>query len=167
MAPAPTAPRWLRILLIAVAAIDTLTALPSLPAIFYDFGPQEPMVALAQTVNRAQIVIAPLLALAALWFAARRRLAPAIATLAAAMLVAWLAELPSVAMHGLEVTWDLHGMLLSARQLLYPVLAIAAIVLAMRGMNLPLAGVLVSVPTVLGMLGTLAFASAVLSGGGP
>jgi hypothetical protein len=163
--PARTGPRWLRFLLIAIAAIDTLTTLPSLPAIFLDLGPQEPLIVFIQTLNRVQIVLAPILAAAAFWFAIRHRLGHAIIALATAMLVAWVTELPSMLMHGLEITTDLQGLLLVTRQLVYPVIAIAAIVMAVKRIHLPVAGILVSVPTVLGIVGMIALA-ALLSGGG-
>lgn len=160
--PAPSAPRWLRILLITVAALDTLVALSSVPAIFYDYGEQTPLIAAAQTLNKAQIAVAPVLAGAALWFAIRHDLRHAIIALATAMVVAWITELPSIAIHGLELSADLPGVFLFARRLIYPVLAIAAIVLAAKNRRLPLAGVFVSVPTVLGIVSTLLLAGAVM-----
>ncbi len=160
--PAPSAPRWLRVLLIAVALLDTLVALSSVPAIFYDYGDQTPLVAAAQTLNKAQLAIAPFLAGAALWFAIRHELRHAIVALAAAMVVAWITELPSIAIHGMELSADLPGMFLFARRAIYPVLAVGAIVLAVKNRRLGLAGIFVSVPTVLGIANTLMFAGAVM-----
>src|ERR1044072_9495877 len=101
-ADAPTPHRRIRIALIVIAAIESIGALQDIPAIFYDFEPTTPLGKFAQALGAVDSALALPLALAALYFAIARRLRLAIAAIAIRILVTWLCDLPSIAIHGLE-----------------------------------------------------------------
>ena len=62
--------------------------------------------------------------------AARHYLRAAIIVLAAYILVAWLADLPTMARFGIEWDWSTLGLSLLAQQVIFAPLAVTAIVLA-------------------------------------
>jgi hypothetical protein len=115
----------------------------------------------AQALASAKLVLAVVIAAAALAFAIIGRIRHAIIALAVLVLIAWLSDLPSVFIHGLELSSDLIGLQLFVLRFIYPVVAVAALVSAIRNKRLALAGVLVSVPTLIAVAGILAFAVSV------
>jgi hypothetical protein len=153
---------WLRVGLIVLAAIETLSALADFSGIFYDYNHTTALLIFAQGVTKTRLAIAPLIAGAALVFASIGRLRHAIVALAALVLVVWLTELPSIAIHGLELSGGFVGLHLIAQRFIYPVIAVAAIVLAVRNQRLALAGALVSLPRIVAWLGVLAFGIGVM-----
>lgn len=161
-APSPKPRHWLSIGMMTVAAIETFGALYDLPGAFEDFGHQTRLLIVAQALTQAKLLIAPVLAGAALVLAIMRRLRPAIVALGILVLVAWAAELPSIAIHGFEFSATVPGALLIAQRLVYPVLAVAAIGLALRTERLGLATLLVSLPAIIAIAAILAFAAAVM-----
>lgn len=160
--PAPTRQPLLRIALAVLAAIETLSAMTDLSALFFDYGHTDPLLVFAQAVTKAKIAVAPLFAIAAFVFAVSGRVRAAIAVLAALILLAWLSDLPSIAIHGLELSGGIAGMHALALRVIYPLVAIAAIVLARRNAHLGVAAVLVSLPTVIAWVGVIAFGIAVM-----
>ena len=159
-APAPH-PR-IRIALIVLAAIESLGALRDIPAIFYDFNPTTPLGKFAQALGTVGIVLVVPLALAALYFALKSRLRLAIAALAIQILVTWLCDLPSIAIHGIEWSLTFGGIQVAAYQIGAPLIALAALYLARRNERLGLATVLVALPTIVFWLGVIAFAISVM-----
>ena len=152
-------PAWLRLGLIAVAIIETIGGLSSVPVLFSE-GP-----AFTGWAFAVRIVLVPLLAIAALVFALMGRLPRAIMAMAALVLATWLAE---------EITSFLHppkspvsgagvlGVYAVLQRFVYPVIAIAALVLAWRNERLVQAGLLASIPTILGALMVVAFGIGVM-----
>ncbi len=156
--PAPAPSRWPRVLLIAVAALELFGALSDLPSLFQDYGHTTRLLIFAQALTSVRIALAPLLAGTALALALIGRGRAAIVALAILILAAWLTDLPSIAVHVLEMTPDFGGVSVLLHRLLYPAIAIAAIVLAARNIRLGLAALLVALPTVFFWLGFLVFA---------
>jgi hypothetical protein len=161
-ADAPTRDRRIRIVLIVIAAIESIGALRDIPAIFYDFNPTTPLVKFAQTLGSVSLALAVPLALAALYFACARRLRLAIAAIAIRILVTWLCDLPSIAIHGLEWSLTFGGLEVAGYQIGAPLIALAALYLARRNERLGLATLLVALPTIFFWLGVLAFAVSVM-----
>ena len=157
-ADAPSPHRRIRIALIVIAAIESLGALRDIPGIFYDFNPTTPLGKFAQTLGSVDHALAVPLALAALYFAWTRRLRLAIAAIAIRMLVTWLCDLPSIAIHGIEWSLTFGGIQVAGYQIGAPLIALAALYLARRNERLGLATLLVALPTVFFWLGVLAFA---------
>src|SRR4051812_48000128 len=100
----------IRVTLIVIAAIESIGALWGISAISYDFNPTTPLLKFAQTLASVDAVLAVPLALAALYFALARRLRLAIAAIAIRVLVTWLCDLPSIAIHGIEWSLTFGGM---------------------------------------------------------
>ena len=161
-ADAPNRHRRIRIALIVIAAIESIGALRDLPAIFYDFNPTTTLGKFAQALSSVDQVLAVLLALAALYFACARRLRLAIAAIAIRILVTWLCDLPSIAIHGIEWSLDFAGIEVAGYQIGAPLIALAALYLARRNERLGLATLLVALPTIFFWLGVLAFAVSVM-----
>lgn len=162
---APTRHRRIRIALIVIAAIESIGALLNIPAIFYDFNPTTPLGKFAQALGSVDHVLAVPLTLAALYFAIASWLRLAIASIAIRILVTWLCDLPSIAIHGIEWSATLGGIQVAAYQIGAPLIAFAALYLARRNERLGLATLLVALPTILFWLGVLAFAvSAMIHG---
>ena len=116
----------------------------------------------AQALIGANQVVALVLAAAALWLAFRGELRHAIMALAAMMLFEWVSELPSLFIHGYEASASLIGLVLFAKVFVYPVIAIIAIVLAVKNEQLPIAIVLVGLPLAVTIFGVVAFAVSVM-----
>lgn len=157
--PTPAPPhRLIGISLIAVAAIETLSALANFSVIFVDYHHETALLKFAQALTSVNLALAPLLAGAALVFAVMGRLRHAIVALAALSLLAWAVDLPSIAIHGMELSGDLGGVIVAAKLLGAPLIAAAAIVMAAQNERLALATLLVSLPTILAWAGIVAFA---------
>ena len=158
----PSRHRRIRVALIVIAAIESLGALRDIPAIFYDFNPTTPLGKFAQGLGTVDLVLAVPFALAALYFALKSWLRLAIAALAIRMLVTWLCDLPSIAIHGIEWSLTFGGIQVAAYQIGAPLIALAALYLARRNERLGLATLLVALPTILFWLGVIAFAISVM-----
>jgi hypothetical protein len=161
-ADAPTPHRRIRIALIIIAAIESIGALRDIPAIFYDFNPTTPLEKFAQALGSVDHVLALPLALAALYFACAWRLRLAISAIAIRVLVTWLCDLPSIAIHGIEWSLTFGGIEVAGYQIGSPLIALAALYLARRNERLGLATLLVALPTIFFWLGVLAFAISVM-----
>ena len=148
----------LRVALVVIAAIATAGAMMDFPIAFHDFGHKQPLLVFAQRVTAAKLMLAPLIAGAALALTAIGRVRLAIAALAALMLTAWLSELPTIPLHGLELSLTGPGLFIAVERLVVPLLAVAAIFFAMRNTHLWLANVFVTVPLVMTALGVTLFA---------
>ena len=126
-AVSPASGVWLRRALLAIAAFETLLGLEEFSEAF---DLHDAPLSFAQFVINARLFIHPFLAIAGLVLAARHYLRAAIIVLAAYILVAWLADLPTMARFGIEWDWSTLGLSLLAQQVIFAPLAVTAIVLA-------------------------------------
>lgn len=106
-----TAPshRWLRLLLVLVAALEFLDALSGVSNIFTDYHHDTTLLRFAQALISVNLALAPLLAGAALIFAALGNIRYAILALAAITLATWVLDsLPSASRSGstLALSWN-------------------------------------------------------------
>jgi hypothetical protein len=148
----------LRVAVIVLAVIETLGSLSNLTVFgnlseYRDGG-------FAQWVLIAGLVIFPILAIAALFFAIKGDIRRAIMAIAGVTIATWFTDhLPSMFIHGLEfLSGGVTGLYLFAQMVVFPLLAVAALVLARRNQRLVLAAVLASLSTVANVLGVIAFA---------
>jgi hypothetical protein len=153
---------WLWFGLLVLTVIETLSALSDVSGIFYDYGNTTPLAIFAQWLTRVHLAVAPLIAGAALVFAIMSRFRAAIGALATLILVEWISDLPSFAIHGVELGGGFTGLQVFAAQFLYPVIAVVALVLAVKNTRLGLAALLVSLPTIIKWAGVFAFGIAVM-----
>jgi hypothetical protein len=143
---------WLamRVGVIVLAAIETLGAIVGFPDAFIERQHTSARIALAQWLANARLVLAPVIAGLALILA--------IIALAILCLSDWITELPTLPVHGLDLSATYGGLLNVVHFLIVPTAAAAAIALALRNQRLGLATLLVALPTLLSWLGALAFA---------
>ena len=159
---ATPAPRnRLRFAILTIALLETAVALSNLPGALQVYDHDTALLIVAQWVARAYLAAAPVVAAVALWFAVKNEPRRAILALAVLMLAAWLAELPALPIHGFRVPANWIGLIAVLKLVLFPVLAIIAIVLAVKGERLPLAAMLVAAPLAAGVLTVLGFAAGV------
>jgi hypothetical protein len=134
LSPAPPRTDRLRTALLALAALEAGYALlQSLKLVASDV--QIGSGRLSEIVTTAHLIVAPLLAIAAVVFAARDRLPLVIMALAAIVLTTWASE---------AATAHDSGVALVLTDLVRPVLAILAIVLAVSRTGLVVAALLVA-----------------------
>lgn len=157
----PAPPAWLRIALIVIAAIATASSMSDFSGIFHDFGHTEPLLVFAQRVTSANLIIAPFAAGAALALAVLGRVRGAIVALAVRVLAAWVAELPSIPIHGLQLPTNSFTAFAFVQSMVLPLFAIAAIVFAVRNIHLVPATVIVTLPMLMTGLGVVIFAISV------
>ncbi len=159
--PAPH--RWLRLALVVVAALELLDALTSMHNIFTDYHHETALLRFAQALTSVQLALAPFITAAAFLLALRGRLRGAILALAALALMVWLLDdVSTIAIHGFEFSADFGGMVVFAHHFVFPAAAIAGAALAWKNRRLALAGLLVSLPTIVKWLGVALFAIAVM-----
>ncbi len=153
-------PGWLRALLLAAAILELVGGVRDLPILFGDTS-QIPGPGLGGGIIKAKIALHPIVALAAVAFAATNKLRYALIAMAVLALLGWANYLPSIAIHGLNVGDGALGLLTAFQVVLVPIFAGIIIVLAIRGQRLVLATALSILPTLVGVIGVLAFAIAV------
>lgn len=157
----PTAPAWLRIALIVIAAIEVFDAIVTVSILFDDIPGVSDSGAMSWSLT-SRIALESLLAVTALVLAFRRRLAGAIVALAAIVALQWFAFLPTHINHW--ATYEGEG-LWSVRNVFdlagYPLLALAAAVLAWLNTRLGLATLMVAIPIVIDIASILAFTAGV------
>ena len=165
-APAPARPARhgsLRMALALVAAFQLMQALSSAPLIFADYHHATAYLRFAQALVSVKLALDPLVAAAALMFAATGRLRDAILALAALTLLGMLLDdLWSIPLHGLEFSADFGGMMVFVHRVLYPLAAIAGGVLALKERRLGLATLLVCFPTLFDLAGIALFTISVM-----
>jgi hypothetical protein len=116
---------------------------------------------LAGMLTTAQIASHPFLAAATLVFALIGRVRDAIIAMGAILAMNWLSEMPSVVLHGFELSDPANALLVLSHIVAYPLMAACAIALARRGDRLGVATTLVALPTLFAWAGITAFAIAV------
>lgn len=144
------------ILLVLIAVIETFDGLSSAPILFGDMS-EIPGPGVGGAVVKAYVAGHPALALAALLLAATGHVRTAIIVLGALVIATWLNYMPSVLLHGFDFA-GIAAFETTAQMIAFPLMAACAIALAARNRQLALAAVLVSVPTLLGVAGVIAFA---------
>jgi hypothetical protein len=154
----PEEPRSRRLLLAIAAALELWSAVGDLPVLAGDLS-KIPGPGLGGAIVVAKIALQPLLALAALIFAASGRIRPALLAFAAMIFLTWLSFLPSVAIHGLDLAGSPYANALLLFQIvLAPLIAMAVAGLALLRERLGLAVILAILPTLVAVFGTIAFA---------
>jgi hypothetical protein len=157
-APPTPAPRWAKLMVLVVAILGALGALSSIAVLFGDWS-EVPGPGLGGAVMAASIIVRPPLAIAAVIFASRNDLRRAVMAIAGLVLANSLSFLPSAVEYGFNVTdAGFYGMVAAAQTLLYPVLAVVALVLAWRNTRLIVAAVLVCLPMFVDAIGIAMFA---------
>ena len=138
--------RWLRVLLVLIGALEFLDALPGVQNIFTDYHHDTALLRFAQGLTSVRLALSPLLAGAALVFAALGNIRSATLALAALILTTWLMDsLPAIAIHGLRLKADFGALEEFVLYFFAPSTAVAAAILALRD-RLALAAALVSLP---------------------
>ena len=155
----------LRVALIVIAAIATLGAIAELPLAFHDFGFTDPWLVDAQRVTSAKLIIAPLIAAVAVAFAAVGRVRITIATLAALMLVHWASDLPTFPIHGIEPSFSTLVVMTAVERVVFPLLAVAALLFAARDRHLAAAAAIVTLPMILTVTGAILFSFGIMMHG--
>ena len=165
VAPAAQPRRWPGLLLLIVALIEFLGGLGSLPILAGDLN-EMPGPGLGGQIIIATIILRPIAAAAALFFLVRGNLAWRLIAMAVVILVE-LVQLPAVDPAArprtggdLEVTRQRHGdggPVVFACSSLPPMLVLAIAGLALTGKQLTLATLLAVLPTLIGILGVVAF----------
>jgi hypothetical protein len=148
----------LRAALVVVALIETVSAVFNVSGIFNDYGHTTQLLKFAQALTSVDLAIAPLIAGTALACAFIGKVRHAIGLLAIRMLASYILDMPSLDIHGLELSADFGGAYVAAYRFGYPLIAIAALMLAIRNERLALATFFVSLPTLSSWLGVVAFA---------
>ena len=147
----------LRLVLVLVALIETVSTLSNLPVLYFG-APDVPGTSPGGLLISATILLSPLFAIAALVYAAKGNIRRSIIALAAVVLLGWLSYVPSAAKFWSEFPGPGFGGVVSILVLvIFPLLGIAAIILAQRGDKLGLATGLVILPTLLHVLAVVAF----------
>jgi hypothetical protein len=140
--------------LLAVAAFESLIGLEEFSEAF---DLHDAPLSFGQFVINARLAIHPFFAIAGLVLAACRYFRAAIIVLAAYIVAAWLAELPTMARFGIEWCWSTLGLSLLAQQVIFAPLAVAAIVLARLDRHLWLGALFVALPPANLLLGMILF----------
>jgi len=161
VAAAPEAARWVRLGILVLAAIRLWGAISGL-AVFANLS--EYGNSLAQWMIFANIAVAPILAGAAVYYAAKHRLANAIVALAGmAIAELLLVNVPTLFNHGPDNfgTGPLAAFVF-ARAMVLPALCFVAVWLARQNRHLTLAAVLAGLPVVADIIGVVAFTIGVM-----
>lgn len=158
VAPAAQPAKWARLLLLIAAMIEFLGGLGSLPILLGDLN-EVPGPGLDGQIILAGIVLQPLLALAALFFTVRGKIPYALVAMAFIILMAWLSYVPSVRLHGLDLSQGdaFTTAMLGWELIAAPVVALAVAGLALRETQLTLATVLAVLPTLAHVLSVIVF----------
>lgn len=150
--------RSIKLLLLIVAVVEVVGSFTNLLVLF-DGDPSIPGTSAGGLAITATILLAPAVAVAALIFAVQGALIPAIVTVAMLGLLDWLSFVPSIKQPSeLFPSPDFAGAHAIVQMIVLPLLAVAAIVLAWRGERLALAATFAILPTLVNLLGVVAFA---------
>lgn len=165
----PSAPRRLYVLIFVAALIELSQGLGSLPILAGNLN-EIPGPGLGGKIIIASIILQPLAAAAALVYLVRNRLPMALLSMAFVILAGWMNYLPSIRLHGLELT-DASGALtgdwasslgLVMEICVAPILALTVAALALSERNLTLASVLAVTPTFFSVAMIVAFGISVM-----
>jgi hypothetical protein len=116
--------------------------------------------------HHATIILRPIAAGAALFFLVRGHLTWALVSMAVVILLGWITYLPSIQLHGLDLSGNLVEVTLGSAMvtaglffqlIIAPAVALAVAGLALTGKQMTLATLLAVLPTLMGVLGVVAF----------
>jgi hypothetical protein len=156
--PAPRMRSWARLLLLVAATVEFLSGIAALPILAGDLG-EILGPGLGGAIIIGTIILRPIAAAVALFAVVRGYLTAALFAMAVVILLNWAAYLPSVEGSGLELGGGAVDILSTFFIfILPPILVVAISGLALVDKRLTLAGLLAVVPTLIGILATLAFA---------
>jgi hypothetical protein len=162
----PTRRVWLCIFLGIIATIELVDALASLQTTFAHHETGTGLPSFAQTLNDIRLALTPLIVAAALVFAAIGNVRRAVLALAVFTLMAWLLDgLPTIALHGMNLSFDYGGLEEVFLYVITPIAALAAGALALKNRRLGLAALLVSLSTLFRWIGLVIFIIAVVKYG--
>lgn len=145
----------LSIVLIALAALEIFDGLSGISVLFSDSS--EIPTGLGGLLIKTHIATHPLLGVVALTFAAMGRVRYAIMALGILVMMAWLSNMPSVVLRGLDFTGLFSTLESVARIIVFPLIGACAIAYAARNEHLGRATCLVAIPTLFGVLSVIAF----------
>jgi hypothetical protein len=117
----------------------------------------------AQALTSVKLALAPLMAGSAVVLAIIGRTRFAIGALAALQLLEWiLQDVWSIPVHGFELSLDFGGVEAFVHHFVFPAAAIAGAGLALKNRRLVLAGLLVSLPTLINWTAVIAFTISIM-----
>ena len=164
-APEPTsmpAPQMLglRAVLIILALIEAGLGLSDAPTLLGDMSHIGS--GIGAGLVKAHLAAHPVLAIAAIVFAAMGRARHAIIALGTIIIMAWLSDMPSVVAHGLEFRSAFGAVETIAKIIAFPLAAACAIAYAAHNEHLGRATFLVAVPTLFNVVLIVGFAISVM-----
>jgi hypothetical protein len=164
-APAQPPRRWPALLLLIAAIIEFLGGLGALPILAGDLS-EVPGPGLDGAIIIAGVVLQPLLAFAALYFIIRGKIPYALLAMAFIILMSWLSFVPSIRLHGLDLQSNLLDVTLGSAMvtgglffqvIIAPMIALTIAGLVLTGKHITLATLLAVLPTLIQVLGVVAF----------
>ncbi len=164
IAPA-AAPRLigLRIVLIILAVIEAYFGFSDVPTLFGDMS--HIGAGIGGGLIKAHLAAHPVLAVAALVFAATGRVRHAIIALGTIIIMTWLSDMPSVVSHGLAFKSTFSTIETTAKIIAFPLVAACAIAYAAHNEHLGRATLLVAVPTLFNLVLLVGFIVSVVKYG--
>ena len=159
---AAPAPRMLglRAVLIVLALIEAGLGLSDAPVLFGDMSHLGS--GIGAGLIKAHLAAHPVLAIAAIVFAAMGRVRHAIIALGTIIIMAWLNDMPSVVSHGLAFRSAFGAVETTAKIIAFPLAAACAIAYAAHNEHLGRATFLVAVPTLFNVIMIVGFAVSVM-----
>lgn len=162
-APAPRMLGLRTVLIIILALIEACWGLSDAPTLFGDMS--HIGAGIGGGLVKAHLAAHPVLAIAAIVFAAMGRVRHAIIALGTIIIMAWLSDMPSVVAHGLEFKSAFSAVETTARVIAFPLVAACAIAYAAHNEHLRRAAFLVAVPTLFNAVLLAGFAVSVMTHG--
>ncbi len=150
----------LRGVLIILAMIEAGLGISDAPTLFGDMTHIGS--GIGSGLIKAHLAAHPLLALAAIVFAAMGRVRHAIIALGTIIIMAWLSDMPSVVVRGFELKGTFSIVETTARVIAFPLLAACAIAYAAHNEHLGRATLLVAIPTLFTVVLLVGFAIGVM-----
>lgn len=156
------APRMLgqRTVLIILALIEAWFGFSDAPVLFGDMSHIGS--GIGGGLIKAHLAAHPVLAVAAIVFAAMGRVRHAIIALGTIIIMAWLSDMPSVVAHGLEFRSAFSAVETIAKVIAFPLIAACAIAYAAHNEHPGRATFLVAVPTLFNVVLLVGFAIGVM-----
>lgn len=156
-APAPQQPAgWARALLLITIVIEFFEGLSTLPILAGNLN-DVPGPGLGGAIVVATIILHPIVAAGALYFLIRGQLTTAILCLVLVVVLNWVSYLPSVALHGMDVSPEPTSVIVTFIILILPPLVGLSVPPLLSRQQITPAILLAVLPTVIGVLSVLAF----------